>query len=158
MAPETKRWHNYSFFNYLFSPKDGMLTHTTKCTTYQFTEVEWRNHLQAEAAFYWHYFYLFKFLLSQLNYVYSTHSDDRNERPFCSQSYFKTNKLAFRLKGSDHKWRFWKQPLEHPNHILNILYGFIFRLDILCKVFFSLFSAWTSWAPISSWVAENRCT
>lgn len=29
-----------------------------------------------------------------------------------------------------------KQPLEHPNHILNILYGFIFRLDILCKVSF----------------------
>lgn len=28
-----------------------------------------------------------------------------------------------------------KQPLEHPNHILNILNGFIFRLDILCKVF-----------------------
>lgn len=28
------------------------------------------------------------------------------------------------------------QPLEHPYHILNILYGFIFRLDILWRVFF----------------------
>lgn len=27
-----------------------------------------------------------------------------------------------------------KQCLEQPNHILNILYGFIFRLDVLCKV------------------------
>lgn len=31
-----------------------------------------------------------------------------------------------------------KQSLEHPYHILNILYGFIFRLDILYKVFFPL--------------------
>lgn len=29
-----------------------------------------------------------------------------------------------------------KQLQEHSNHILNILYGFIFRLDILSKVFF----------------------
>lgn len=29
-----------------------------------------------------------------------------------------------------------KQPLEHPNLSLNILYGFRFRLDILCKAFF----------------------
>lgn len=30
----------------------------------------------------------------------------------------------------------FKQPQEHSNHMLNILYGFIFRLDILRKVFF----------------------
>lgn len=63
----------------------GMLTGTAKCTTYQFTEIEWRNPLQTEVAFYWHYFYLFKFLLSQLNYVYYAHLDDFNERLFCSQ-------------------------------------------------------------------------
>ena len=30
----------------------------------------------------------------------------------------------------------FKQPHEHSNCMFNILYGFIFRLDILCKVFF----------------------
>lgn len=29
-----------------------------------------------------------------------------------------------------------KQSQEHSNHSLNILYGFIFRLGILCEVFF----------------------
>lgn len=62
-----------------------MLTDSAKCTTYQFTEIEWRNQLQTEVAFYWHYFYLFKFLLSQLNYVYYTHLDDWKESLFGSQ-------------------------------------------------------------------------
>lgn len=38
-----------------------------------------------EVAFYWHYFYLFKVLLSQVNYVYYTHLDDWKERLFGSQ-------------------------------------------------------------------------
>lgn len=29
-----------------------------------------------------------------------------------------------------------KQSQEHSNQSLNILYGFVFRLEILCKVFF----------------------
>lgn len=61
-----------------------MLTDTVKCTTYQFTEIEWRDCLWTEVAFYWHYFYLFKFLLSQLNYVSYTRLDDWDERLFCS--------------------------------------------------------------------------
>lgn len=62
----------------------GMLTDTVKCTAYQFTEIEWQNCLQTEVAFYWHYFYLFKFLLSHLTYVSYTHLGDWDERLFCS--------------------------------------------------------------------------
>lgn len=45
------------------------------------------------------------------------------------KSYFKTNKLTFSLKRVSSE-------MEVLNHILYILHGFIFQMDILCKVFF----------------------
>lgn len=41
MAHETQHWHNYLFFNYLFSPLGrGMLTDSRESTTYQFAELD----------------------------------------------------------------------------------------------------------------------
>lgn len=46
-AHETKPWHNYLFFNYLFSPLGCViLTDSTECTAYQFADLDWVLHPQ----------------------------------------------------------------------------------------------------------------